>query len=99
MMNSKLEYDFFTLKEINWHYKPTSSYVANYIEQNFDILINLCTKSVLPLLYVLALSKAKFKVGVHKEKYISYYDLLVHNNDNDLQHFIHNIEKYLVNIH
>jgi len=100
MMNSKLEYDFFTLKEINWHYKPTSKFVNKYMEHSFDILINLCTKSVLPIMYVLALSKAKFKVGVYKEKYISYYDLLVHHqHDKDLKYFINNVEKYLTNIH
>lgn len=100
MMNSKLEYDFFTLKEINWHFKPTSSFVNKYLEINFDILINLCTKSVLPIMYVLALSKAKFKVGMYREKYVSYYDLLVHHQqEKGLPIFIQNIEKYLINIH
>lgn len=96
MMNSKLEYDFFTLKDINWHYKPTSKLVLNYMNEPFDILINLCTKTVLPLVHVAALSKAKFKVGIHKEKHIKYYDLLVHHrNENDMSTFINNIEKYL----
>jgi hypothetical protein len=100
MMNSKLEYDFFTLREINWHFKPTSSFVNKYLDINFDILINLCTKTVLPLMYVLALSKAKFKVGMYREKYISYYDVLVHHNhEKGLPTFIQNLEKYLVNIH
>lgn len=99
MMNSKLEYDFFTLKDINWYYKPTSKAVVNYMNEPFDILINLCTKSVLPLLYVTAISKARFKVGVHRDKHIKYYDLLVHHrNEKDMTGFIHNIEKYLQNI-
>jgi hypothetical protein len=99
MMNSKLEYDFFTLKDINWHYKPTSKAVSIYMDEPFDILINLCTKTVLPLLHVAAISKAKFKVGMHRDKHIKYYDLLVHHrNENDMNGFIHNIENYLQNI-
>jgi len=99
MMNSKLEYDFFTLKDINWHYKPTSKLVINYMEETFDILINLCTKTVLPIMYVLSLSKSKFKVGPYKEKYVQYYDLMVEqHNDGDLKNYIQNVEKYLQHI-
>jgi hypothetical protein len=51
-------------------------------------------------MYVLALSKAKFKVGLHKEKYVSFYDLLIHKtHENNLETFISNVEKYLTNIH
>jgi len=100
MMNSKLEYDFVTAKEINWHYKPKGSITNFFIEQNFDMLLNLCTKNCMPLMYLLALSKAKFKVGTYREKYIAYYDLLVHHQkEKDLNNFIANVEKYLENIH
>lgn len=38
--------------------------VKNFIDQPFDLLINFYAKDIVPLLWVSAKSKAKFKVGV-----------------------------------
>jgi hypothetical protein len=52
------------------------------------------------LLYVTALSRAKFKVGKEHPKYAPYYDLMLSVDENlGLQSFITLAEKYLNMIH
>ncbi|MBN2523365.1 MAG: hypothetical protein JXB24_08805 [Bacteroidales bacterium] len=56
-------FDFFTHKQLNWYYKPVDETVHSFIEKKFDILINLSLDEPYPIQYIVALSKARFKVG------------------------------------
>lgn len=100
LMSSKLEYDFFSRKQLKWYLKPNDPIVENFILEPFDLLINLCMNYKTPLLYVTALSRAKFKVGKEHSKYAPYYDLMLNIDENlGLQEFITLAEKYLNMIH
>jgi hypothetical protein len=100
LMSSKLEYDFFSRKQLKWYLKPNDPIVENFILEPFDLLINLCMNYKTPLLYITALSRAKFKVGKQHPKYAPYYDLMFDVEDNvNLQNFIALAEKYLIMIH
>ena len=65
----KLQYDFFYQKDLNWYYKPQNYIIDNFIKKEYDILINLCDSSVIPIKYLVASSIAHFKIGVHEEGY------------------------------
>jgi hypothetical protein len=56
-------FDFFSLIELNWYYKPVSPVVNQFIEQQFDLLINLSLEEHFPIQYITAMSKATFKSG------------------------------------
>lgn len=56
-------FDFFTRKELNWYYRPVGDKIQHFINQEFDILINLNLESFLPIDFVTVQSSAKFKVG------------------------------------
>lgn len=56
-------FDFFTHKDLNWYSKPGGEKVEAFISKEFDILINLSLEKFLPIDFVLAESRAKFKVG------------------------------------
>lgn len=100
LMSSKLEYDFFSRKQLKWYLKPNDPIVENFILEPFDLLINLCMNYKTPLLYITALSRAKFKVGKEHPKYAPYYDLMFSvQDDMGLQSFIPVAEKYLNMIH
>jgi hypothetical protein len=58
----KLESDFFSRSNLNWHLKPVTG-VKKFLEEDFDILIDFSGGNVLPLNYLLKESKAKMKVG------------------------------------
>jgi len=96
MQYSKLEYDFFTRKQVNWHFKPTDPLVKNFVEEDFDILINFTVHQCLPLVYIAALSKAKFKIGKHFPKYEMYYDLLLDVEEGkSLKYFMKHVDVYM----
>jgi hypothetical protein len=53
--------------ELNFFYHPGSSESAKFINKQFDVLIDLNFKKLLPLQYISYLSKASFKVGLFEE--------------------------------
>ncbi len=69
-------FDFFTHKQLNWYYKPVDETVHSFIEKKFDILINLSLDEPYPIQYIVALSKAKFKVGKYSQEN-EYLDFMI----------------------
>jgi hypothetical protein len=56
-------FGFFTGKDLSFFYKPKGEKIEAFINNDFDLLINLSLDKYLPIDYVTGLSKAKFKVG------------------------------------
>lgn len=97
MAYSKLEYDFFCQKDLNWHNAPTSVYVKNFIEDKYDILLDLNLKNVFPLRYISSLSKAKFKVGKKSAQNNPIFDLMIETDEGkNLKYFLKNVDTYLL---
>ena len=91
----KLQYDFFYKKDLNWYYKPESYIIDNFIKKEYDILINLCDSSIIPIKYLIASSIARFKVGVYEENY-EIYDLMISlKDDNSMQKLMNEIKHYI----
>ena len=44
-----LQFDFFFLKDLNWYYKPQNYIIKNFVEKDYDILINLCDSACIPI--------------------------------------------------
>jgi len=85
----KLSYDYFTKRDLNWYFKPTNLRVTDFINEEFDIVIDLSMTDCFPLNYISGLSKGKFKVGRYSDKYSSIYDFML-NIDNNIS-----LEKYI----
>lgn len=93
---SKLEYDFFSLKELSWSNIPKSIYVTNFIKEEYDILLDLNLQDLFPLKYISSLSKAKFKVGRKSEHDNPVFDLMIEADiSKGLKYFLRNIDTYL----
>lgn len=73
----KLSYDFFSRKDITWYYKPVHSKVKDFIDKEFDILIDLNLTDFFASKYISGLSKARCRVGMFAEDNQKYYDLMV----------------------
>ncbi len=78
----KLSYDYITTRNINWKKKPTGEKVNDFINKEFDILINFDTTLDLSLNYIAGLSKAKCKVGLFDENNKAIYDLMINTDAN-----------------
>ena len=96
MAFSKLEYDFFSLKELSWNNTPNSIYVKNFIEEEYDILLDLNLNDLFPLKYISSLSRARFKVGKKTEKNSFTFDMMMElEKDKSLKYYLKNIDTYL----
>ncbi len=63
MRFAKLGMDFFTTRSLNWKLQPSGVVVHNFMACPFDILIVLHSEDHLPIRYIAAHSKARFKIG------------------------------------
>ncbi len=73
----KLSYDFFSGRDLTWFYKPIHSQVRDFIEKEFDLLIDLSIRDNFPLKYISGLSNALFRVGCFSNENTRYYDLMI----------------------
>jgi hypothetical protein len=65
-------FEFFTRNDLNWFQKPENEGVTTFIEQKFDLLVDLNLEESFPMKYILSLSNATFKTG----KYTANHNLL-----------------------
>jgi len=65
-------------EEIGFFYQPLSSEANSFISNNFDILIDINFRNLLPLKYITSLSGSPFKVGLYDaEKTDAPFDLMM----------------------
>ncbi|MEI6900279.1 MAG: hypothetical protein WCL00_10410 [Bacteroidota bacterium] len=92
----KLSFDFFSSKEISFFLRPLDAKVKDFIEKEFDILIDLSLNENLPLKFISGLSAAHCRVGRYAEKNAICYDLMIQAEpESTLKEFIKNILHYL----
>lgn len=93
---SKLEYDFFSVKELNWFGKPSSVIIKNFIDEEYDLLIDLNVHDHFALKYISALSKALFKVGKYDEKDTEIFDMMIDaDNTKTVKYFLRQVDTYI----
>ncbi len=68
------EINGFTRKQTKWGAIPETKNAEDFINQEFDILIDLTCQKHFPLIYVIGLSKANFKIG-YAGYSANYFDL------------------------
>lgn len=97
-VSPKLEFDFILKHQSAKTYKPSGNSVRNFIHEDFDILIDLTIEKKLPVQYLVNWSVAKFKVGIHQEENLKFYDLTLIQESKSLTDLIDNINGILKKI-
>ena len=69
-------FDYYNRKQVDWAYRPTGELVQSFIKQDFDLLMNINTGSLIHTEYIAALSRAKLRVGPCTE-HTYCYDLMI----------------------
>jgi hypothetical protein len=88
--------DYFSQKDLNFKMIPVSPTVKNFINEKFDILINISYRKSLPLTYITALSKARFKVGAFSNINNDGLDMMVKvNGEPTVKIVLEEIERFL----
>ena len=89
-------FPFISNKDTTWYGKPGGGTSGFFTRSPFDLMINFSTEECLPLEYISAVSRAKFRVGFNKEQDNANYDLiLIPKEKSDISNLILNLEKYL----
>lgn len=93
---AKLEFDYFSFKDLNWQQKPSGVIIENFINEEFDVLIDLNIYDRFPLHYLATMSRAKFKVGKRLGKESGIYDMTIDTGkETGLKFLLRNIDTYL----
>jgi hypothetical protein len=96
MRFSKLGLDFFTQSDLNWLFKPVANVVRNFMNREFDILIDLHTGDNIPFRYIVAGSKARFKIGQYDKSYAYLYDFMLSGSERlSFPQYIEQVKHYL----
>lgn len=89
------DYNSFCKNDLDFFRFPKSKRVDEFIDQPFDILINLSTTNQMQLDFIAALANAKLRVGPYTER-THCYDLMIdHNEKSNLNSYIKQIDFFL----
>jgi hypothetical protein len=98
-LHAKLNFDAFCQKDLNWYRIPIGNTVNNFIAEEHDVLIDLSMTDHLPLQYIVAKSRARFKVGRFTEGNKRFLDMMIDTaGAKSLPQLIANIDRYLLMI-
>lgn len=88
--------NLFSRTDLNWAGIPESSAVKDFIEQPFDMLIDLSLQGHFPVQYITALSRSSFKIGRFGSKNQNSYDLMFElKEEASLAEYIEHLIHYL----
>ncbi|HMU15386.1 MAG: hypothetical protein JST41_09010 [Bacteroidetes bacterium] len=98
-LHAKLNFDAFCQKDLNWYRIPSGNVVDNFIAEEHDVLLDLTLDDHLPLRYIVAKSRARFKVGRFSEGNKRFLDMMIDTaGARSLPQFIANIDRYMLMI-
>ncbi len=89
------DFPHFNKKNIDWANRPEGEKVTQFMSESFDLLINLSGKTNPPFDYIMALSKASFRVGPPTENTYSCDLMIDTKNPEDIANFIKQAESFL----
>jgi hypothetical protein len=89
----QLSADYFSNKHLNWYGNPTMVQVQDFIQKDFDVLIDFNYRYNPPVRAILSLSNAKFIIGREPEN-STLYDLFMDKSLKDNQSYLKEIYTY-----
>lgn len=86
-------------EEYDWRNIPVGYRIMNFLDNNFDILIDMSQEDYMPLTYLLALSKAKIKVGRYDRNSHGLYHFMLDTwQKPDIYNFTEQVRQYLLSL-
>lgn len=93
---SKVDYDFINEKAFTWWGKPSSHIVSNFLEESYDVYIDVNLKDNIVIRYIAYVSAAKFKIGHYKEDEESPFDMQISvPKEQGLKAYLREVDTYL----
>ncbi len=76
-----LNSEFFWKTKLNGMNLPDKGKIGQFLQLEFDLLLNVYLEPVLPLMAIAAYSRAKYKVGPYIDGGLAYYDFMMDLSD------------------
>jgi hypothetical protein len=96
-LNGSMMHQYYAMKELNWYFKPSSQFIDNFVNDDFDMLMDFGMPTQLPIIYITAMSKAKCKIGRYLEKYVDLYDVMIESVENEkLEYVVKTTHDYMM---
>ena len=94
-IQSRLGFDFYNIKDLNWFCLPNTVTTRNFINESYDILLDVTDGEFTPQKFILHYSKSSLKVGTFSQKNKPYLDLMIDFKSKDFQENINQVVSYL----
>ncbi len=94
MQNFEFKFDFFTLNELTFWGKFESEVIQNFVEQSFDYLFYIDNTSNPLIRNILAMSKAKCRIGSYDEENARFCEMMVQGKEKSTQSLLTEMYKY-----
>lgn len=95
LKSQNFSFHFFNRKQLDFALRPKNQDAEEFSDQPFDILLNLSNHNILPLDYIAAHSKARFRVGPFTENTFCYDLMIDTSGKKDLKAFLQEVIFYL----
>ncbi len=91
----KLKHEYYSKKDVNWYGKPIRVSVNDFINEPFDVLIDLTMVDNYTIKHIVSSSNASMKIGRKVDGYEDLYDLMLSlNEEHDMDDLIYFVESY-----
>ena len=98
-LQTSFEYEsnftYISEENFNWRGKAITDTISKFLDQNFNIFIDLTIENTYAFEYIASLSKANFRVGKFSEDKMPYDFMIDIKNDKSMDYFIKQILIYL----
>ena len=93
----RVDFETFTKKDTNWQQLPSGTIVENFINEPYNILIDLSLDDDMPIKHIVKQSNASFKLGKHSKKNEHLYDMMISVDKENLtpKELIEHVNHYL----
>lgn len=96
-LHAKLNFEAICQKDLNWYRIPQGNTVQNFVAEEYEILIDLTLEDRLPVQYIMAKSRARFKVGRWSESNKKILDMMIDMaGSRSLPQLIQQVHHYLL---
>ncbi len=79
--NTQMQMEVFSRKEVSIFGIPKGARVRQFINTEFDILIDLTIEEFVPMYYLAGMSKSIIKAGKYREQLKMVYDVMIHKEE------------------
>jgi hypothetical protein len=96
-LHAKLNFEAICQKDLNWYRIPQGNTVQNFVAEEYEIIIDLTLEDRLPIQYIVAKSRARFKVGRWSESNKRILDMMIDMaGSRSLPQLIQQVHHYLL---